>query len=221
MDAVLYDLINKKNYQIEKFTTSGTFTAKKTGVHFINGCGGGAGAGSSTSGSCYGGGAGAGCQFLPVFLTKGETVSITIGAGGAALAGAYGGDGGYTSFGSHISLPGGVAYIGGLNKSASSGHEVTVGSARHIGFFISGANAGIISSGLVKGQHSTFVGGEGASNSSYYLSGGGGGFFGPGGNANNAGFGLSAAANSGAGGGAGTTGGGNGGSGYLEVIYLS
>lgn len=220
MDAIVFDAVSKKNFQIQKFTTGGTFTAKVTGVHFINGCGGGASGGAASASNALGGGAGAGCKMFPVFLTKGQSVTVTIGAGGVWVSGTSGANGGYTSFGSYLILPGG-AYYGGLNSASSSATtDATIGDARPIGFLIAGANSGQVESGRSNGRNSTYLGGTGATNSSYYLTGGGGGFYGAGGNGNNAGIGQSAAANSGAGGGAGTTGGGTGGSGYLEVIYF-
>ena len=212
MDAIVYDAVSKKNFQIQKFTASGTFTAKVTGVHFINGCGAGASGAISTAQS---GGAGSGSKMFPIFLTKGQSVTVTIGAGGVWASGSTIAPGGDTSFGSFLTLPGAPSYLGGLNWAGTGTGYSWHADALPIGFLFSGACGAFNGSTLPPG-YSTFK--RGTSTTNY--PGGGGGFYGPGGNATESGVGGSAAANSGAGGGSGSTGGGAGGSGYLEVIYF-
>lgn len=95
------------------FYTSGTYTvpAGVTAV-YVSGCGGGAG-----GGHFYGGGGGASVIRQKVNVTPGQTISVTIGSGGAgkpASAGTIstyqsGTNGGTTKFGSYVSLTGGYA----------------------------------------------------------------------------------------------------------------
>jgi len=97
----------------QTFTSSGTWT-KAADVNYvlveIIGGGGGGGQGASTSAISQGGGGGAG--YLQLFRASdlGATETVTVGSGGSGQSGfadADGGDGGNSSFGSHITANGG------------------------------------------------------------------------------------------------------------------
>lgn len=121
------------------FTSSGTFTATFTGVHYVSGtAGGGSGGGggsnniSSAAGSCgSGGGAGQNVLRQAFNLVKGVTYTVTIGLGGVLVAGAAqgvatapnGNSGGNTTFSggaiTALTLAGGGAGLGGVQGSSS------------------------------------------------------------------------------------------------------
>lgn len=213
--SAVYSLLKNRGTFFQEFKESGTFIAPKTGWYEIDGCGGGASGALSQS---YSGGAGAGCQSYRVYLIKGESVPVTIGAGGVWVSGetiAPGGDTifGPTSLGFRIILPGAPGILGGLNRTgpSSTGYPWRA-DACPVGFLFTGA-CGAVSQ---PPGSSNFKSGITAGTSPAYY-GGAGGFFGPGGDGNNSGKGQSAAANSGAGGGSGSTGGGNGGSGRIRI----
>ena len=99
---------------IEFFPISGTFTAKKTGVHrvCVLGGGGSGGAASGATNARATGGGGGSFAWSEIFLTQGDTVPVTIGAGGAAVAqaatgAAAGNTGGNTTFGTYMTAYGG------------------------------------------------------------------------------------------------------------------
>lgn len=114
---------------VQKFTTTGTYTPTTGMIYCLVEClgGGGAGGGATMTGvgqSSVGGGGGAGEYARAIFnaATIGASESVTIGAAGAASSGASGGNGGNTSVGSTlISAFGGG---GGTTAAASSG-EIT------------------------------------------------------------------------------------------------
>lgn len=94
----------------EVFTESGSFTAPTTGLYRIT-CVGGGGGGST--GSASAGGGGGGFATVTVLLQAGETVPLTVGAGGNgqlpppnAMSPSPGGE---TSFGTYLTAPGGLA----------------------------------------------------------------------------------------------------------------
>lgn len=203
-DYAVYNLLKNKGWKKQSFLISGTFTAPVSGLYFINGCGGGAGGGVWASGP-YSGGGGSGCFMVPVFLSKGDSVSVVIGAGGAGATGTTLAPGGTTSFGSYIKLEGG--------KGGSSGNQggktfsIASDNSQYLGGGIfTGANGG---RGTVLPGNGRFNAG---SSSSVYC--GAGGHFGE--SVLNA----NAPNNSGAGGSSVTSGTGyNGGSGYLEIMW--
>lgn len=96
---------------VQLFTASGTFTVPRgVTLVYVSGCGGGGGGGASSDPGNYpgGGGGGAACVRTPVTVTPSASVTVTIGAAGTAGNESAGGAGGATSFGSAISLPGGL-----------------------------------------------------------------------------------------------------------------
>ena len=125
--------------QHQVFTATGTFTVP-TGVsavlvELVGGGGGSGGAGSTDYMQSSGGGGGGGYSRKYISgLTAGDTIAVTIGAGGSAggagATGGDGGDGGTTSFASHCSATGGagstdvggtVASAGGAGGSGTGG----------------------------------------------------------------------------------------------------
>ncbi len=130
--VALGQLNNRTLKGSQTFTSSGTFTAQVTGYHYFSGCaGGGAGGGSlagTTTGvivaAAGGGGAGQSTLYNAQLLTAGQTVAITIGAGGTPNVGANGGSGGNTVVGTLFTLTGGSGGIigaGGVSSSAYAG----------------------------------------------------------------------------------------------------
>lgn len=117
-----------KGHRMTKFTSSGTFTVpdvKRLKVTVIGGGGAGGAAyktytGSSTQGSA--GGAG-GIAIDLITVTPGDTISVTIGAGGSGTANPYtttaAQNGGTSSFGAYLSATGGTG--GNNNYSNNSG----------------------------------------------------------------------------------------------------
>ena len=113
------------------FVDSVTFTAPVTGYYRVRVLGGG-GCGALIAGD-YGratGGGGGGFAMGLVWLTQGQTVSITVGKGGVAAAGGQpGGAGGTSSFGAYLSATGGAggscaisgALIGALGGVGAGG----------------------------------------------------------------------------------------------------
>lgn len=99
---------------MQVFTSNGTFTipAGITRV-MVDGCGGGGGGGKSTELDVgnFGSGGGGGGYFRKIItgLTPGETVTVTVGAGGAKAGsvGTAGSAGNTSSFGAHASASGG------------------------------------------------------------------------------------------------------------------
>ncbi|WP_336747905.1 hypothetical protein [Pantoea vagans] len=118
-----------------KYTSTGSFTVP-LGVTtvYLSGCAGGGGGGggssrNSTSSAATGGGGGGAGQSavrVPVTVTPGQVIAVSVGAGGtsgtastASSAGA-GGTGGITSFGSLLSLAAGVGGNGGTYSTSTS-----------------------------------------------------------------------------------------------------
>lgn len=192
-----------REYKSQTFNTSGTFTVPAdVDVIFVSGTGAGGGGAAAD----IGGASGAACEMVPIAVTPGESITVTIGSGGAV-----GTAGGTTTFGSYISLPGGAGGVsggvalGGLKTQQTheliSGGKMSNTDASTIGSYITGASTYKVSS-------------YNAAGNSRYLAGGGtqgaGGYFGPGGN------GAAAGANTGAGGGINYA----GGSGKIIVWWL-
>ena len=105
------------------FVANGTFTAPHTGKFFVRVIGAGGGGGSAATGSSphgnFTGGAGGGGGVAEgfVYLTKGQTVTVTVGAGGVgASASVASTAGGSSSFGAYMSATGGTQ---GLSAGAA------------------------------------------------------------------------------------------------------
>ena len=237
--------------QSQIFTSSGSWTAPSgvTGC-WISGSGGGGGGASLISAQGGGGGGGGEeCVMQPVSLSALEVVTVTIGAAGAgATAGASntaGGNGGTTTFGTHVTLLGGNGglsantgggYGGGPQGGKGAGTGPTGGTGLG-GFaesptFFGGSGAGsggqTGAGGVGAGYGGTQFGGAGGAAVSSQGGGGGGasssrGIGGAGGNGGVAG---SASPSLGAGGGGaggltgGSLGGGAGGAGWLAVFWV-
>lgn len=129
----------------QSYTAHGTdtFTAAITGWHLVEvwGAGGGGGGGNGNAGGTAfrgPGGGGGGYSFLPVWLTKGQTVTVTVGQGGSAGSNgepaSAGGNGTTSSFGSSCSATG-----GGGGPAISSGS-------------VSGGTGGVGSGGILNLQ---------------------------------------------------------------------
>lgn len=220
LEKVIYRELVKKGWKIKPFLINGTFIAPISGVYYISGCGGGAGAGYWASNS-YSGGAGAACEMVPVYLNKGDSVTVTIGAGGVGTTAGQTTAGGTTSFGNYIILPGGQASTGswskgGLKNPYGSTTSESSPSQPLGGGMIAGASGGGAGAQLPgNGKFSA-----GSSSGTWW--GGAGGWYGVGGNHSTTGKGGNAAANTGAGGGvtsASGFAGGDGGSGRLDLMW--
>ena len=103
----------------EIFTSSGTFTAPFTGKYKVTVTGGGA-SGSTGYARANGGGGAGGTAIEVVSLTKGDVVTVTIGAGGAGVASKNpGNSGGDSDFVGYCSATGGT---NGTGSDASAGN---------------------------------------------------------------------------------------------------
>lgn len=87
-------------------------------VEGVGGGGSGGGAVASGSGNCAAGGGGSSGAFGKRLITDPTPQTVVIGAGGTGTQGAAGSSGGATSFGSLMTLPGGVG--GGIGNAASA-----------------------------------------------------------------------------------------------------
>jgi hypothetical protein len=202
------------------FTSSGTYTVP-AGITqiWVSGAGGGGGGGggnqfSNGAQGAGGGGGYAGSSTLktPVSVTPGQSLTITIGAGGAAGAGTSslanagnGSAGGATTIVSGsstlINLPGGV---GGSGANVYNTNYVYGGYGYSFGLCLSAVDSSYAFSGLLA------VGGNGQF-SPFSTSGGGGG--------NNNNSGNTGTFGGGGGGGGSTANGGAGGNGYLIIEW--
>ena len=153
------------NYQV--FTASGTWT-KPSGISadaivIIEAWGGGGGGARSISSSYYGGGGGGGSYVYKIFKqgVLPSTVSVTVGAGGAAGAsnGSTGVAGGNTTFGSYA-----YAYGGGRGRYSSN----NVSS-------LGGGGGGSYGAGG-DGTGGRLGGGDGGGDATMVYGGGGGGY---------------------------------------------
>ena len=107
---------------VQVFSASGTYMptlgTTKAVVEAQGGGGAGAGAVATSNADSCGGGGGAGAYAKVLMTTIPASVSVTIGAGGAGVTGGSGNNGGSTSFGSYLTVGGG---LGGLVSGASTG----------------------------------------------------------------------------------------------------
>ena len=97
------------NYKVHTFTSSGTFTANKSGsVDVLVVAGGGAGGGSSNTDIASGGGGAGGYRTATSFSVTSQAYSVVIGGGGTGPSGFHiGGSGGVSSFGGTSTVGGG------------------------------------------------------------------------------------------------------------------
>lgn len=121
---------------IQTFTSNGTYT-KPTGINKIKVyvTGGGAGGAGAASNNDFGGGGGAGGTAIEVLdATSINTVTVTVGNGGAGVTGDNHGNAGATSsFGSYCSAAGGglgrhgnAGYVFGGAGGAASGGDINI-----------------------------------------------------------------------------------------------
>ena len=187
---------------LQTFSSNGTYT-KPAGINKIKVyvTGGGAGGSGAADNTDFGGGGGAGGTAIEVLdATSINTVTVTVGAGGAAVTGDHHGNAGATSsFGSYNSASGGGvgrhgnagSCIGGIGGTATGGNINITGGAGHGGD--DGGNNHM--TGGSGGASFWTGGGRGGAGSSSYLgtdgimgSGGGGGANGNASNAGGTGF---------------------------------
>lgn len=231
---------------IQVFTTVGTATwtkpagAKMVHVSVMSGGGGGGGGAKVASGtSCSGGGGGAGSGCVDLFLRAADlpsSVTVTVGSGGTAGAGASsigagvtGGAGGFSSFGSYVRAERGSSGSGGqVNAQGSgggggqfggnNGGTTTNGGSGQSGGYTNRGGAGGGSGGGVAASPAALNGGTGGFGMTTLLAGGTAGTAGSaggnGGNGTTTGIPSLFNGSGGGGGGAGSgTTGGNGGAG--------
>jgi phage-related tail fiber protein len=162
---------------IAVYGSSGSFTvpAGVTHVHVRLVAGGGGGGGSISGG---GGGAGGYAEGM-YSVTAGQTITVTVGAGGTAgPSGGHGGNGGTSSFGSYISATGGMGGRGGNEHGGGGGGAGINGALNTVG----GYGGDGIASGVGGQGGASFLGGGGkagtasGANGSALGSGGGGGY---------------------------------------------
>ena len=189
---------------IQAFTSSGTFTipasVTKVKVTVVGGGGGGRSATNSTGQG--GGGAGGAAIEVITGLTPGGTVTVTVGAGGAADT-----TGGTSSFGAYCSATGGLSPASGTGPAGGAGGTATGGDINFTGGGGGGGNgvSGTVAGSAGNGGSSIFGGaglGAGSSNA-----------------VNTAGAGAPGTGGGGGGGCGGPGTGGAGGSGIVSVEY--
>ncbi|VWB75897.1 hypothetical protein BLA6993_03586 [Burkholderia lata] len=113
---------------VQKFTSSGTYTptpgTTSIVVEVLGGGGGGGGSAATSSTQAAVGGCGASGAYAKSRFTTGFAagIAVTVGAAGVAgAAGSVGGTGGTTYFGSLVAAPGGTGGGGGIALAVSGG----------------------------------------------------------------------------------------------------
>lgn len=161
------------------YTVAGThiFTAPYTGLYKITVIGGGGGGGGVTTGANYlsaaGGGGSGGCAIKYVFLTAGQQITVTVGAGGigSANGSTSGTNGGTSSFGAYCSATGGqpgqTAAPVTSSATTSTGNDGGIGSGGDLNLRGGHGQSGMAAYATVPGG--SIVGGSGGAS---YLSGG-------------------------------------------------
>jgi len=168
---------NGVNYRVHTFTSSGTLSVTQSGSVEVLVVAGGASGGGSTAG---GGGAGGLIYDNSYYVNAGQTITVTVGAGGAGVAQTtVGNDGNNSVFGDITATGGG----GGGMTNGSSGAIGRNGGSGGGGAHYSSMNFGTPGTGIA-GQG--YDGGNGSTgDQSSFPSGGGGGAGGKGGDATN------------------------------------
>jgi trimeric autotransporter adhesin len=223
----------------QTFTSSGSWVVPTgvTEVMFrIASGGGGGGGGRAVNGG--GGAGGAGCfpAVLNHTVVPGDTLTITIGAGGAAgtAGGGNGGTGGTTTItgtGVSLGLLGGPGGEGGVASPVSDGTYTADGGSRRIGgaFFQSGGSATVVrltifgttySFSATSGEGTIDTGGGGFGNGTNDSGGGGAGIGNGGAGGANA-AGSAGGISAGGGGGGGNNPGGAGGAGRVFIYWVA
>lgn len=110
---------------IQYLTTTGTYIktpgTKNALVKGVGGGGAGGGVGATSSGSVRAGGGGAAGTYGEMWIANiPDAVPYTIGSAGNGVAGGDGGNGGASTFGSYLSLPGGGGGQLGLTVSGAA-----------------------------------------------------------------------------------------------------
>ena len=152
--------MTQARWRSKLFTTSTPWTVPAdVGCIWVDGCGGGAGGGGGdpTPGGGGGGGcAGFPCQQLPLAVTPGETLTLTLGAGGAGGAvgqdGAMGGDTTLATASDSLAvcLPAGSYGLKGENPNGGTG-----GGAHHASSWGNYLSRGVAGAGV--GGNGSFV----------------------------------------------------------------
>jgi hypothetical protein len=128
---------NFRSHDVKVTAGTDTFTAPQTGWYYVKVTGGGGGGGSVNSSAniaACGGGGGVSEDFI--YLTAGQTVSRTVGAGGTGGpgAGGVGSSGGTSSFGAYMTATGGGGGAGaGSPNGSGGGSGIGVGGALNYG----------------------------------------------------------------------------------------
>lgn len=158
--------------QIYQFNASGTWTKPATGTMALVYLWGGGGSGSGISNSSYAGGGGGGAFNTSLYSLADlpSTVTITVGAGGTAVANSNGINGGATSFGSLLYAYGGA---GGTSLGGRGGSDIGTGAAGTSS--LEDGGAGGASNGAA-GSRATWGGGGGGAGVSSSIAGGSGGW---------------------------------------------
>lgn len=176
------------NHQMVVVSATGNFTVP-AGVYFLDvevWSGGGAGGGVGTVSQTAGGGGGGGYARSVLAVTPGQVIACTVGAGGVAVSGSAGGNGGASSFGAFISITGGGGGQPNPTGSGGGGGVPTGGTISMVG---GGGGAGIGTTNGGSGGGSPFggVGGQGGTTGPGANTGPGAGGGGRGGGATGAG----------------------------------
>lgn len=156
----------------QTFTANGTWNKPSGGtIALVQAWGGGGSGGRSSGGQCGGGGGGAYVEKWIPLAGLTSTVSVTVGAGGAAVSAAGNGNaGGNSTFGSYVTAYGGGAGggVAGSANAAGGGGGGTVGAGGN-------ANGGTAGTAGAGGGGAGGVFGANGSQASYAQGGGGGG----------------------------------------------
>jgi hypothetical protein len=235
-------------YTLLTFTSDSTLTVTKSGLFDVLLVGGGAG-GAAAADSAPGGGGGAGQYYISTAYFEAGSLTVDVGAGGAAASSGFSsqigtatngvsasgggrgnplwnlarGESGGSGGGTYASNIGFAMGFGGHNGGSSTGSPFSAGGGGGAGAVAGNGTAGVGGAGGAGVQVNTFISGA-----SLFKGGGGGGASSTGGaggssiggaGASGSGAGGTAAANTGSGGGGGYSAGGAGGSGIIYVRF--